>query len=71
VVTADEDDGHSGNEVLTVLASKSVPHPRVVSTRLTHYSLTRLYDDVLGVAHLRHARHAPSMTRAFGVPVRH
>lgn len=70
VVTADEDDGHSGNKVLTVVASKSVPHPRVVSTRLTHYSLTRLYDDVLGVAHLRHAKRAPSMTRAFGVPVR-
>ncbi len=70
VITADEDDGGSGNRVLTVVASRSVPH-RVVTTRLTHYSLTRLYDDVLGVRRLRHAKSAPSMTRAFSVPVRH
>jgi acid phosphatase len=69
VITADEDDHSSGNRVLTVVASRSVPH-RVVSKRLTHYSLTRLYDDVLGVARLRNAKHAPSMTKAFGIPVR-
>lgn len=69
VITADEDDGHHGNRVLTVVASRSTPH-RVVRKRLNHYSLTRLYDDVLGVGRLRKARSAASMTRAFGVPVR-
>jgi acid phosphatase len=70
VITADEDDSQHGNRVLTVVASKSTPHGRVVKTRLNHYSLTRLYDDVLGVRHLRHARTAASMTKAFSVPVR-
>ena len=71
VITADEDDGHSGNRVLTVVATPSVAGKGAVGARLTHYSLTRLYDDVLGVARLRHAKGAPSMTRAFGIPVRH
>jgi acid phosphatase len=69
VITADENDGRSGNRVLTVVASRSVPH-RVVRRRLTHYSLTRLYLDVLGVRRIRRARTAPSMTAAFRVPVR-
>ena len=69
VITGDEDDDHHGNRVLTVVASRSTPH-RVVKKRLNHYSLTGLYDDVLGVGLLRHAKTAPSMRRAFGVPVR-
>ncbi|HET8559392.1 MAG TPA: alkaline phosphatase family protein [Marmoricola sp.] len=70
VITADEDDDHHGNRVLTIVASRSTPHGRVVKKRLNHYSLTRLYDDVLGVGRLRHAKTAASMTKAFGVPVR-
>ena len=68
VVTADEDDRHSGNRVLTVVLHPSL-HGRVVRDRLTHYSLTRLYDEVLGAPHLRKARRAPSMAAAFGLPV--
>lgn len=70
VVTADEDDRHSDNRVLTVVATPAVEGRGAVGRRLTHYSLTRLYDDVLGARHLRHARTAPSMTRAFRIPVR-
>ena len=70
VITADEDDGDSGNRVLTVVATPSLRGRGAVGRHLTHYSLTRLYDDVLGVRHLRHAKGAPSMTRAFGIPVR-
>jgi acid phosphatase len=70
VITADEDDGGQGNRVLTVVASRSTAHRTVVSRRLNHYSLTRLYDDVLGVPHLRHAVKAASMTKAFGITVR-
>ncbi len=68
VVTADEDDRHSGNRVLTVVLHPGVRHT-VVRDRLTHYSLTRLYDEVLGTSNLRKARHASSMATAFGLTV--
>lgn len=70
VITADEDDSHSGNRVLTV-----VLHPRlarshkVVSTPLTHYSLSRLYSQVVGARPLRRAARARSMSAAFGLRV--
>jgi len=64
VVTADEDDHNSGNRVLTVVGSR-YQQQRVVTRRLTHYSLTRAIEDVLGVRHLRKARRATSLTRAF------
>lgn len=68
VVTADEDDDHSGNKVMTVLASRYQRH-EVVKTPLDHYSLTRLIDDVTHRPYLRKAATAPSMTKAFGVNV--
>ena len=68
VVTADEDDSHSGNRVLTVVATQD-QEPRVVTTPLNHYSLTGFLEDVLGVRHLRRARTAPSLTKAFGLQV--
>ena len=53
--------------------SRVVIHPsqdhRVVTTRLTHYSLTRLYDEVAGLPYLRNAATAPSMATAFGLPL--
>jgi acid phosphatase len=66
VITADEDDRHAGNKVLTVVASRYQSH-RVVSTPLNHYSLTRFIDDVAGVRYLRNAATAPSLTDAFGI----
>lgn len=66
VVTADEDDRASGNKVLTVVASR-YQDPRVVTTALSHYSLTRLYESVLGVPYLGGARNAASMSAAFGI----
>ena len=68
VLTADEDDRRSHNRVLTVVMHPSL-HGKVVGDRLTHYSLTRLYDDVLGAPHLRKARRAPDMAAAFGLPL--
>ena len=68
VVTADEDDRHSGNKVLTVVATKTQPR-RVVTTPLTHYSLTGFLEDVLHVGRLRSARTAPSLAGAFGVRI--
>ena len=69
VVTADEDDRSSGNTVLTVLIHPS-QGAHVVSTPLTHYSLTRLYEEVAGMPFLFGAGSAPSMTTAFGLPTK-
>lgn len=68
MLTADEDDKNSGNIVLT-----SVMHPsqngRVVTTRLTHHGITRLYEDVIGAPYLFAAATAPSFATAFGLPM--
>ncbi|MGO4597152.1 alkaline phosphatase family protein [Terrabacter sp. 2RAF25] len=66
VVTADEDDRQQDNLVLTAVAHPSV-HGAVVTTPLTHYSLARLYSEVLGAAPLGEAATAPSMAGAFGL----
>lgn len=66
VVTADEDDSAHGNRVLTVVASR-YQHHKVVARHLTHYSLTKLLDSVIGAPALRHAKRAPSMRAAFGI----
>ena len=68
VLTADEDDRNSGNKVLTVVAHPS-QQAHVVNTALTHYSLTRLYEEVIGAAYLRNAATAPDMATAFGLPL--
>jgi hypothetical protein len=66
IVTADEDYNNlPGNSVLTTVAFRGET-PRIVSTPLTHYSLTRLYEDVAGVPHLAHAATASSLSKAFG-----
>lgn len=68
VVTADEDDRSStANRVLTVVLSHSVSH-KVVTSTLTHYSLTRLYGTTCHEATLlKNAATAPSMRAAFGL----
>ncbi|MGA8245741.1 MAG: alkaline phosphatase family protein [Nocardioides sp.] len=70
VITADESDGSSGNRVLTVVVHPSVQGV-VTHAPLTHLSLCRLYTQVLGLPPLRHARKAHSMTKAFGLKIRH
>ena len=68
VITADTDDRNSGNRVLTVVVHPS-QHGNVVGRGLDHYSLSRLYSDVLHVPRLGHAASAASMSKAFGLPV--
>ncbi len=68
VITADEDDRHQGNLVLTTLVSPQL-HSTVVPGRLDHYSLARLYSEVLGATPLARARTAVSMTTAFRLSV--
>jgi acid phosphatase len=66
VVTADEDDKHSGNTVLTSVLTPRLHHA-VVSTPLTHYSLTRFIDQVIGAEPLEKAATAPDLRPAFGL----
>jgi hypothetical protein len=68
VVTADEDDHHGDNRVLTVVVHPS-QHGNVVTDPLTHYSLCGLYSDVLHTPRLGNAAQAPSMAAAFGLPL--
>jgi hypothetical protein len=69
VLTADESDRATvSNTVLTVVIHPS-QNGHVVTAPLTHYSLTRLSEDVVGVAHLRSASSAPSMSAAFALPL--
>ncbi len=65
VVTADEDDKHSGNVVLTSVLSTRLHHV-VVTKPLTHYSLTRFIAEVLGQPPLGQGKTAPDMRAAFG-----
>ena len=64
VVTTDEDDRQSGNVVLTAVISPYT-HGVVSSTAFTHYSLTRLVDDVLGLPDLRNSASANGMRGPF------
>jgi hypothetical protein len=66
VVTADEDDKKSGNEVLTSVITPAISH-KVVNTPLTHYSLTRYIAQVLHTAPLGNGANAPDMKAAFGL----
>lgn len=68
ILTADEDDRKSGNRVLTVVIHPS-QSGRVVTSRLNHYSLSRLASEVVGAQPLREAKTAPSMSGAFGLPL--
>jgi acid phosphatase len=68
VVTADEDDSHHGNKILTVVASPAVQQ-LVVHTHLDHYALSRSLAEVAGVPALRNAADAPSLLAAFGLDV--
>jgi acid phosphatase len=68
VVTADEDDRGQDNLVLTAVAHPSL-RAAVVTTPLTHYSLARLYSEVLGAPPLGEAAAAPSMATAFGLEI--
>jgi hypothetical protein len=66
VVTADEDDGHHDNRVLTVVANPGLQHV-VVRRTLTHYALSRSYAEAADIKPLGHAAEARSLLRAFGL----
>lgn len=69
VITADEDDRNSDNRVLTVVVHPS-QRGHLVTDRLDHYSLSGLYSAVLNAPGLGQAAAAPSMAKAFGLPLK-
>jgi acid phosphatase len=68
VLTADEDDHHAGNRVLTVLAHPDL-HQRRVRVALDHYALARLLAEAAGAPAPRQAAGAPSISDALGLRV--
>jgi phosphatidylinositol-3-phosphatase len=68
VITADTDDRKDRNRILTVVIHPS-QHSNVVDERLDHYSLSRLFSDVLHAPPLSQAANASSMSVAFGLPL--
>jgi hypothetical protein len=68
VLTADEDDGSANNKVLTVVIHPS-QKANVVTASLSHFSLTRLYEEVAGTPYLFQAVSAPSLATAFNLPM--
>ncbi len=66
VITADEDNGTTPNKVLTVVLNARLSG-KVVTSALTHYSLTRYYAQVLGATPLAAGAKAPDMKAAFGL----
>jgi Phosphoesterase family/Glycosyl hydrolases family 16 len=60
--------GRRDHRVMTVVLHPSLSG-RVVDRRLSHYSLTRFMDDVVGARPLHRAATAPDLARAFGLTV--
>ena len=54
---------------ITFVGIDSAKNHNVVATPLTHYSLTRLCDDVAHAPYLGNAASAPSLSAAFGLPI--
>jgi phosphatidylinositol-3-phosphatase len=70
VITADEDDRTQDNRVLTVVAQPGLHHV-VADAAMSHYSLSKALAQVGGVEPLRHAAHARSLLKLFGLKAAH
>jgi phosphatidylinositol-3-phosphatase len=66
VVTFDEDDNHSHNQILTAVLHESL-HGSTVRTRLDHLALSRAASGLVGRGGLRGARTAPDLLTSFGL----
>jgi acid phosphatase len=66
VVTADEDDRHHDNHVLTLVANPAL-HGMTVTKPLSHLSLSRSLSEVSGSPPLNQAAGATSLLGAFGL----
>jgi hypothetical protein len=68
IVTWDEDDSSSGNQVATIVVSPYTTPGTKSGTAFTHYSLLRTTEELLGIStFLGNAASATSMRSAFGL----
>lgn len=65
VITYDEDEGTAGNKIATVLMAPSIGVGVTDATNLTHYSLLRTTEELLGLPLLGNAATANSMRAGF------
>jgi phosphatidylinositol-3-phosphatase len=68
IITADEDDKKHGNVIPLIVANPGLDH-KVVTTKLTLYSLNRLLTDFGHAPHMAGGKTAPDMAVAFGLNV--
>lgn len=66
-LTFDEDDFSPINQVLTVAIAPALRPRTAAAAALTHYSLLRTTEEMLGLGYLGGARSAGSMRSAFGI----
>jgi hypothetical protein len=66
-VTWDEDDGSSGNHVATLVISPYTPPGATDGASLSHYSLLRTTEDMLGLGCLANSCSASDFRSAFGL----
>ena len=64
-ITFDENDNGPTNQVPTFVVAPSVPRGQRVSSALSHYSLLRTTESLLGLSYLGAAARAPSMLAPF------
>jgi phosphatidylinositol-3-phosphatase len=68
IITWDEDDSSSGNQVATIVVSPYTKPGTKSGTAFTHYSLLRTTEELLGIpTYLGNAASAASMRSAFGL----
>jgi hypothetical protein len=66
-VTWDEDDGSSGNHVATLVISPYTPPGATDGASLSHYSLLRTTEDMLGLGCLANSCSPSDFRSAFGL----
>ena len=69
VITADEDDRKHSNVIPLIVANPSLSH-KVVTTKLTLYSVNRLMTDFGHAPHMANGKTAPDLAKAFGLKIK-
>ena len=67
IITGDEDDGSSDNQIVTIFVGQRVV-PGRYATRIDHYSVLRTIEDAFGLAPLGSAATAQSITGVWASP---
>lgn len=66
IITMDEGDAGSSNQIPTVVVSRSASGAGAVSTSINHYAVLRAIESVFGLTYLGNAASAPVISQFFG-----